>query len=148
VWQHRGSKRPPFADEPAEGQESVWDYPRPPVMRPDSRHVVVRHRDIVIANTTAAVRVLETASPPTFYLPEADVATALLLPSHTRATYCEWKGTATYFDLIPESPGATRSPEPPSRRYPTTSASIRAKSSAMSMANACAHSPEASMAAG
>ena len=100
VWQHRGSKRPPFADEPAEAQESVWDYPRPPVMRPDSRHVVVRYRDIVIADSTAAVRVLETASPPTFYLPEADMATTLLLPSHTRTTYCEWKGTATYFDLI------------------------------------------------
>lgn len=100
LWKHRGSKRPPFADEPTEDQESVWDYPRPPVVRPDSRHVVVRIGDIMIADTTAAMRVLETASPPTFYIPEADVTTALLVPDHTHDTYCEWKGTATYLSLV------------------------------------------------
>jgi len=100
IWKHRGTRRPSFALEPGENQESVWDYPRPPVVRPDSRRVVVRLGDIVIADTTAALRVLETASPPTFYLPEADAAMALLLPDPTHSTYCEWKGVASYLDLV------------------------------------------------
>lgn len=99
-WKHTGRERPSFAEEPGPGQESVWDYPRPPSVRADSRHVVVRYGDIVVADTTAALRVLETASPPTFYLPEADVATDLLVPNRDHGSYCEWKGAATYFDLL------------------------------------------------
>ena len=35
-WKHRGRDRPPFAEEPGPDQESVWDYPRPPAVVPDS----------------------------------------------------------------------------------------------------------------
>ena len=37
MWQHTGRQRPAFAIEPAPGQESVWDYPRPPRIVADSR---------------------------------------------------------------------------------------------------------------
>jgi uncharacterized protein (DUF427 family) len=84
--------------EPGPGQESVWDYPRPPRVEPSTSHVVVVHRGVTIADTTAAVRVLETSQPPAYYLPRDDIATELLAPSATR-TFCEWKGTASYFDL-------------------------------------------------
>lgn len=97
-WQYTGQSRPAFAVVPGPGQESVWDYPRPPRIVPDSRRVEVRLGDRLIADSAAAVRVLETASPPTFYLPPSDVATAELLPSGARSM-CEWKGRAVDFDL-------------------------------------------------
>lgn len=85
--------------EPGPGQESVWDYPRPPRLEPAGRHVVVRHGGVTVADTTDALRVLETSQPPTYYVPARDVATELLVPSDTR-TFCEWKGVAAYSDLV------------------------------------------------
>ncbi len=73
MWQFKGNMRPSFAVEPAEGQESVWDYPRPPICLQDSREVIVRCGDVVVAKSTQSIRVLETASPPTFYIPPSDV---------------------------------------------------------------------------
>jgi uncharacterized protein (DUF427 family) len=98
-WRHAGAHRPPFAVAPGPGQESVWDYPRPPRLALDDREVVVRHGDLVVAATTRAIRVLETASPPTFYLPWADVAPGLL-EAATGASRCEWKGEARYWSLV------------------------------------------------
>jgi uncharacterized protein (DUF427 family) len=66
MWKYRGQQRPDFASVPGPGQESVWDYPRPPVLVADARLVEVRDQGILIASTRAAQRVLETASPPTF----------------------------------------------------------------------------------
>ena len=69
-WVHRGEVRPDFAEEPGQGQESVWDYPRPPAVVPDSRLVEVRSHDgTLLARSESSVRILETASPPVFYLP-------------------------------------------------------------------------------
>ena len=98
MWQYTGQKRPPFALEPGPGQESVWDYPRPPSLVPDQRQVVVRHGDRMLADTQSSVRVLETASPPTFYLPpEAiDLDALQIIPG---STFCEWKGAARYWAL-------------------------------------------------
>ena len=96
-WQHRGQARPAFAREPGPGQESVWDYPRPPAVVPDSRHVVVRCNNLVLADSHNTFRVLETASPPTFYIPAADVNLDLLQPDPGH-TFCEWKGQADYFN--------------------------------------------------
>ncbi len=79
MWRYRRQRRPDFADPAGPGQESVWDYPRPPAVAPDERLVEVRHCDTVIASTRRALRVLETASPPTFYLPMADVDESLLV---------------------------------------------------------------------
>jgi len=52
----------------------------------------------VVADSTRALRVLETAGPPVYYVPLADVRTELLRPTgHT--SVCEWKGLARYHSL-------------------------------------------------
>jgi uncharacterized protein (DUF427 family) len=98
-WLHRGQQRPSFAIEPSAGQESVWDYPRPPRLVSDPREVVVSAFGVEIARTRGAVRVLETSHPPTFYLPRRDVRMAHLLPAGG-GSRCEWKGEASYFDVV------------------------------------------------
>lgn len=98
-WQWRGQARPPFAVAPGPGQASVWDYPRPPRLAPDTREVVVRWGRLEVARTRRAVRVLETAHPPSFYLPWDDVARHLLEPA-SGASFCEWKGPAQYWTLV------------------------------------------------
>jgi len=99
AWRFRGGQRPPFALEPDAGQESVWDYPRPPVLELCNKRVVVRLADQVVANTTRAQRLLETASPPTFYLPAEDVDGSVLEPARG-GSFCEWKGRARYWDVV------------------------------------------------
>lgn len=97
-WKFRGESLPEFAVEPGEDQESVWDYPRPPRVVEDSRRVVVRRNDTVIADSTRAVRVLETASPPTFYLPPDDIQDKYL-EMGIGESLCEWKGAAQYWSV-------------------------------------------------
>lgn len=97
-WRYRGVARPPFAVAPKTGQESVWDYPRPPRIAAEARRVRVLSGESLLADSGAAVRVLETASPPTFYLPPADVARGLLQATGQRFV-CEWKGVAEAFRL-------------------------------------------------
>ena len=104
-WSNRGQKRPPFAEQPKPGQESVWDYPRPPIIVTDARHVVVHVGEATIADTTNAVRILETASPPTFYIPPADIDQDHLVRA-TEQSHCEWKGAAQYWRLAPTSSAA------------------------------------------
>ncbi|MET9735932.1 DUF427 domain-containing protein [Streptomyces sp. NPDC006458] len=87
---------PGFADR---DQESVWDYPRPPAVRPDDRPVRVECGGRVLAETTRALRVLETSHPPAFYIPPEDVRSDLLYPAAGH-TWCEWKGSARYWDVI------------------------------------------------
>ena len=95
MWNHRGQSRPDFASPTAAGQESVWDYPRPPICEPIPRQVTVKLLDTVIASSKAAIRVLETASPPTFYLsPESLMVSLDDVPG---TSFCEWKGQASYF---------------------------------------------------
>ena len=96
-WIHRGGARPDFARAPEKGQESVWDYPRPPALVKDTREVVVCLGGVELARSCHALRVLETASPPTFYLPPEDVNTELLHRG-SGSSFCEWKGQATYWD--------------------------------------------------
>lgn len=84
--------------EPGPGQESVWDYPRPPALDLSDRHVVVRFGGQVIADTRRPIRVLETSQPPAYYLPAADIRTDLLVPVD-RSTWCEWKGSAAYWTV-------------------------------------------------
>ncbi len=90
---------------PGPGQESVWDYPRPPRLEPSGRHVVVRSGDLLVAESRRAWRILETSHPPTWYVPRADVAVGALTLSDARTTWCEWKGWATYWDVV--APGGT-----------------------------------------
>jgi uncharacterized protein (DUF427 family) len=76
----------------------VWDYPRPPRIDAERREVIVRVGDVEIARTRRALRVLETASPPTVYIPPGDVRTEYLQPA-PGSSRCEWKGTARYWTL-------------------------------------------------
>lgn len=98
MWTYRGQVRPEFAVEPGPGQESVWDYPRPPELAADSRPVEVVHEGLRIAASGRCIRVLETASPPTFYIPPADVSWQHLSPA-AGSSLCEWKGAARYWAL-------------------------------------------------
>ena len=81
-------------------QESVWDYPRPPACVASGRHVLVRLGDTVVAETRDAFRVLETSHPPTWYLPRDSVSDGVLERSAAAGTWCEWKGAATYWDVL------------------------------------------------
>jgi uncharacterized protein (DUF427 family) len=85
--------------EPASGQESVWDYPRPPAIDPVDHHVVVKLDGVTIAESRRAVRVLETSQAPAYYLPPDDVRLDLL-PEATGRSFCEWKGHATYHHVV------------------------------------------------
>ncbi|CAN5838345.1 DUF427 domain-containing protein [soil metagenome] len=76
----------------------MWDYPRPPRLEPATSTIRVEHGGVVIAESTRALRVLETSQPPAYYLPPGDVALDHLRES-TTTTYCEWKGVATYADV-------------------------------------------------
>jgi uncharacterized protein (DUF427 family) len=79
--------------------ESVWDYPRPPRVESLDRRVRVELAGELIADSTRAVRVLETAGAPTVYLPAEDVRAELLRPAQG-TTRCEWKGTAHYLSAV------------------------------------------------
>ncbi|MCK0127337.1 DUF427 domain-containing protein [Erythrobacter sp. F6033] len=89
----------PDPDPAKDGQESVWDYPRPAVCEPTTRRIQVRHHGIDVADSTNALRTLETSHPPTYYIPQSDIAMELLTPN-SRRSMCEWKGQAHYWDLI------------------------------------------------
>jgi uncharacterized protein (DUF427 family) len=98
VWVYTGVQRPPFAETPGAGQESVWDYPRPPKLVADPRRIVVMSSDLLVADSREAYRILETAGPPTFYIPPSDVQVQFLrlFPD---SSVCEWKGTAKYWTV-------------------------------------------------
>jgi uncharacterized protein (DUF427 family) len=105
-------------DEMGFGQESVWDYPRPPRLERSARRVRVELDGTVIADSTSALRVLETSHPPTYYVPPDDVVWDLL----TRASgdsWCEWKGRAGYWTVetatarVERGAWSYRAPRPP-----------------------------------
>jgi uncharacterized protein (DUF427 family) len=84
--------------EPGPGQESVWDYPRPPALQPAGAALRVEFEGTVIAQSTSGLRICETSQPPAYYFPPTDVRLDLLLEVSGN-TFCEWKGLATYFDV-------------------------------------------------
>jgi uncharacterized protein (DUF427 family) len=79
--------------------ESVWDYPRPPRVERSEERIEVELGGVVVAGTTGSWRVLETSHPPTYYLP-VDAFVPGALRSATGSSWCEWKGTASYYDLL------------------------------------------------
>ena len=84
--------------------ESVWDYPRPPRLEPTPRRIRILHAGQLLADTTQALRILETSHPPVYYLPPSAIAKGLLQRSTSRQSFCEFKGLATYWNLV--LPGA------------------------------------------
>ena len=89
----------PTPDRPGPGQESVWDYPRPP--RLDRTDVVVEVvlGGEVVAHTSAAIRIQDTSHPPTYYQPRSAFAPGSLRTARG-GSYCEWKGQASYLDVV------------------------------------------------
>lgn len=104
---------------PKAGQESVWDYPRPPRVEHMPQRVVVRLGGHVIVDTTDAVRVLETSHPPVYYVPISAFPEGVLVPL-PGTSFCEFKGEAHYFDVVAGGVVAERAgwiyPEP-TRRF-------------------------------
>ena len=87
------------------GQESVWDYPRPPRVEPTTELVRVVLGGVTVAETREALRLLETSHPPTYYLPVAAFVPGVLRRSQGHpGTFCEWKGRASYLDLVGGGP--------------------------------------------
>ncbi len=93
---------------PGPGQESVWEYPRPPKLESFSGHVRVVLNGEVIADSNRSFRVLETSHPPTFYIPVADFKEGVLLET-AGSSFCEFKGQAHYYDLKSGNKVARRS---------------------------------------
>jgi uncharacterized protein (DUF427 family) len=83
---------------PEPGQESVWDYPRPPRLEDSAKAIQVVFNGVVIAETERAKRVLETSHPPVYYIPPEDIRMEYLMPTR-RSTFCEWKGQARYYTV-------------------------------------------------
>ncbi len=84
--------------EPKAGQESVWDYPRPPKLELTNKHLKIVFNGEIIAETNRAYRVLETSHPPVYYFPPEDVRMEFLTEVGG-SSFCEWKGRAGYYDL-------------------------------------------------
>lgn len=84
--------------EPGEGQESVWDYPRPPRVEKTSKLLKIIVNGEVIAETNEGYRVLETSHPPAYYIPQKDIKMDYLNDT-SRSTFCEFKGTASYWTV-------------------------------------------------
>jgi uncharacterized protein (DUF427 family) len=82
----------------APGQESVWNYPRPPRVEDLPKLIRVVFNGVVVAETTRARRVLETGHPPVYYIPPDDVRMELLVPTGMDS-WCEWKGQANYYSV-------------------------------------------------
>lgn len=112
--------------EPGPGQESVWDYPRPPRLESVTARLRVVVGGITIADTRRGFRVLETSHPPTYYFPVDDIAGGALRPT-TGSSVCEWKGVARYFDVVGGGQVAVRS----AWSYPTPTPAFAALAGAV-----------------
>ncbi len=93
---------------PGPGQESVWDYPRPPRIEACSQRIRVVFNGVTITDTTRSWRMLETSHPPTYYIPPQDVRMEYLHPEAGGSTWCEWKGAASSYTLVVEGRRAER----------------------------------------
>ena len=89
----------PTPDTPGPGQESVWDYPRPAIAEPCSSRIVIEHNGFIIADTKQSIRTLETSHPPSYYIPQSDIADGVLRRADG-SSFCEWKGAARYWDVL------------------------------------------------
>ncbi|GAA4828744.1 DUF427 domain-containing protein [Algivirga pacifica] len=80
------------------GQESVWDYPRPPIAEATMKHIKVFFGGKEIASSNSTYRVLETSHPPVYYIPQEDFIEGVLIPSN-KSSFCEFKGEARYYHI-------------------------------------------------
>ncbi|MBO6558352.1 MAG: DUF427 domain-containing protein [Pseudomonadales bacterium] len=96
-WQYRGQARPPFAEATEPGEESVWDFPRPPLIEDVREELRVELRGELIAKSARGKRVIETAGAPTYYFPPEDILVPL--EKGSGRSLCEWKGLAEPLDF-------------------------------------------------
>jgi uncharacterized protein (DUF427 family) len=102
------------------GQESVWDYPRPPRLEPSPKHIQVWFNGLLLVDTRRALRMLETSHPPVYYIPPEDIRMEFVFPA-SGSSFCEWKGQAGYLDvqvgerLAPRAAWRYLEPTPPFR---------------------------------
>lgn len=82
---------------PKAGQESVWDYPRPPKLEATSKYLKIEIAGMVLAETNQGFRVLETSHPPVYYFPQKDIEMDYLKEVAGKHSFCEFKGMATYW---------------------------------------------------
>ena len=125
-YNHR--MRAPFGvtpEKPAPGQESVWDYPRPPRLEDVGRHLEVWLNGVRLADSRRAKRVLETSHPPVYYFPPEDVRLEHLHPA-SGSSFCEWKGGARYYDIEVDG----RNEKKVAWYYPTPIAAFAAENAA------------------
>jgi uncharacterized protein (DUF427 family) len=85
--------------EPQPGQESVWDYPRPPRLEPCLQQIKIIFNNLILIESQRTYRLLETSHPPTYYIPPEDIKMDYLYPTN-KQSYCEWKGVANYYTII------------------------------------------------
>lgn len=83
---------------PKRGQESVWDYPRPPAVEPITQNLRIVFNGELIAETNKSYRVLETSHPPTYYLPISAFRKDTIFDG-SLSTACEFKGISFYYDI-------------------------------------------------
>ena len=83
---------------PGPGQTSVWTFPRPARLVPNTRSLRVVLGGVVVAETRAGFMVIETSHPPTYYFPPDAITSGALTPT-AGSSLCEWKGAARYFDV-------------------------------------------------
>jgi uncharacterized protein (DUF427 family) len=81
-------------------EENVWDYPRPPAIEPVKARLRVIYDQVILADTSSALRLLETGHPPTYYIPPKDVKEEYL-KRNEKSSYCDYKGLASYYDFHP-----------------------------------------------
>jgi uncharacterized protein (DUF427 family) len=89
----------PTPDPVGPGQESVWDYPRPPRLEPTAHRLRIIHAGHTLLDSRRGLRLLETSHPPSYYIPPGDIDMARLRPG-SGGSFCEWKGHAVYWDVI------------------------------------------------
>ncbi len=83
---------------PKQGQESVWDYPRPPKLESCGKHLRIVFNGEIILDTNRSFRILDTSHPPTYYIPMDAFKVGVLIPV-SGSSFCEWKGEAIYYDI-------------------------------------------------
>lgn len=99
----------------------MWDYPRPPVCVASAELIQVWLGGVRVALSDTSIRVLETSHPPTYYVPATAFTPGALVPV-SGTTTCEFKGKASYFDVLGGAARARRA----AWTYPTPRAGFEA----------------------
>lgn len=109
----------PKPDPAGPGQRSVWDFPRPPAIEKETRHLGIVFAGVEIVSSNRCIKVLETSHPPVFFFPPEDVGKGVLTATG-KTSFCEWKGQAAYFDVVAgeqRAPSAAFAYPDPSSRF-------------------------------